>query len=200
MARRSKSSTKNSPGSSPKGKHLHVKGKPDPTKHDPTIRTRGGTPKLGTSAARQEAARRKAKGPRTQALPLPGGLGKRIQALDDCAAAIGEIRDQMAELRADEQGHKRTALNLMRRHDRTTWRHAGVEMARVPGEEKLRIRKTKGENASAEVAEDLPTDAKARAANDDTNEPETSEAGAGEEQQLAGTEDADDQGINGGVH
>jgi hypothetical protein len=191
MARRSKSSTKNSPGSSPKGKHLHVKGKPDPTKHDPTRRTKGGTP----------ARTRTAKGPRTQALPLPGGLGKRIQALDDCAAAIGEIRDQMAELRADEQGHKRTALNLMRRHDRTTWRHAGVELARVPGEEKLRIRKTKGENASAEVTEDLPSDAKARAANDDTNEPEAEAPEAGsEEQDLAGTEDADDQGINGGVH
>jgi hypothetical protein len=188
MAKRSRSSTKNSAGSSPKGKHLHVKGKPDPT-----------VKKLGTSAARQEAARRKAKGPRTQALPLPGGLGKRIQALDDCAAAIGEIRDQMAELRADEQGHKRTALNLMRRHDRTTWRHAGVELARVPGEEKLRIRKTKGENASAEVAEDLPTDAKARAANDDTNE-DAAEAAAVDDGVLADSEgglEADEADLSG---
>jgi hypothetical protein len=172
----------------PKGRYLHVKGA---TSHDPTLRTKGGTPKRAS----------KPKGPRTQALPLPGGLGKRIQALDDAAAAIGDIRDQMAELRADEQGHKRTALNLMRKHDRTTWRHAGVELARVPGEEKLRIRKTKGENASAEVDEDLPTDAKARAANDDTNEPEAADAGgeaskAGEELEA---DEADLQGDTGEV-
>jgi hypothetical protein len=172
----------------PKGRYLHVGGKPDPTK------------KLGTSAARQDAARKKARGPRSQALPLPGGLGKRIQALDDAAAAIGDIRDQMAELRADEQGHKRTALNLMRKHDRTTWRHAGVELARVPGEEKLRIRKTKGENASAEVEEELPTDAKAKAANDDTNAPEAPDAGgeAVEGEELEADE-ADLQGDTGEV-
>jgi len=173
----------------PKGRYLHVGGKADPTK------------KLGTSGARQAAARQKAKSPRSQALPVPGGLGKRIQALDDAAAAIGDIRDQMAELRADEQGHKRTALNLMRKHDRTTWRHAGVELARVPGEEKLRIRKTKGENASAEVDEDLPTDAKARAANDTTNEPETADAGgeAGEAGEELEADEADLQGDTGEV-
>jgi hypothetical protein len=96
----------------------------------------------------------------------------------------------MAELRADENGQKRTALQLMRKHDRTSWRHAGVELARVPGEEKLRVRKSK-ESATAEVEEDLPSDATAPAA----------EAAPDEQQQLPGSEDADDQGINTeGVH
>lgn len=86
----------------------------------------------------------------------------------------------MAELRADEAGHKRTALNLMRKHDRTTWRHAGVELARVPGEEKLRIRKSK-ENATAEVESDLPSDASS------APEPAAAEPGEG------GTDEAPQQ-------
>ena len=82
--------------------------------------------------------------------------GARIAALDEACESIGEIRDSMAELRADEKTHKGHALTAMRKHNRTTWKHAGVELARVPGEEKLRVRKTKGENVTAEVTEDLP--------------------------------------------
>ena len=55
------------------------------------------------------------------------------------------------------RARKRTALAPMRRHDRTAWRHAGLEIACVAGEETLRIRKSKTENVSA--VEDLPTDA-----------------------------------------
>lgn len=59
----------------------------------------------------------------------------------------------MAELRELEGTDLRTALKLMRQHDRMTWRAAGVELARVPGEEKLRVRTSK-ESATAESEED----------------------------------------------
>lgn len=185
-----KKTTRKGPGKAPKGRYLAVKGKPDPT-----LRTKGGTP------ARSSAQRsgRKPSGPRSQALPLPGGLGKRIQALDDCAAALADIRDQMAELRADEAGQKRTALSLMRSHNKTAWRHAGVEMARVPGEEKLRVRKSK-EQATAVVDEELPTDARGETAGASSPEAEGQGEGVSEEQQLEGAEDADDQGLDLGVH
>lgn len=63
---------------------------------------------------------------------------------------MSEIRDQMNTLRADEAGHLRTALKLMRKHNRTSWRAAGIEFSRVPGEEKLRVRSSK-EKATAET-------------------------------------------------
>lgn len=86
-------------------------------------------------------------------VPLPGLEDTRIEALDDVATSIADIRAKMAELRELEGTDLRTALKLMRDHGRMTWRAAGVELARVPGEEKLRVRTSK-ESATAESEED----------------------------------------------
>jgi len=72
--------------------------------------------------------------------------------LDRLCESLGETRDKMAELRADEAGDSQAALTRMRARSLTSYRHAGVEMARVPGEEKLRVRTSK-EKATAEVDE-----------------------------------------------
>jgi hypothetical protein len=86
-------------------------------------------------------------------VPLGGMEDVRIRALDECAASIAEIRESMNELRTQEGDYLKNALKLMRKHDRTTWRAAGVELVRVAGEEKLRVRTSK-EKATAEVEED----------------------------------------------
>jgi len=90
---------------------------------------------------------------RPRQVPLNGMEDVRIRSLDDCAASIAEIRDQMNDLRGQEADQLRRALTLMRKHERETWRAAGVELVRVPGEEKLRVRTSK-EQATAEVEEE----------------------------------------------
>lgn len=85
--------------------------------------------------------------PRSQ--PLPGLEEARLSKLDNLCESIGESRSQMNKLRQEEAQDLRAALKLMRKHERTSYRHAGVEMARVPGEEKLRVRWKEGATAEA---------------------------------------------------
>lgn len=74
----------------------------------------------------------------------------RIKPLDDICASISDTRGQQADLRAEEAGLEQTALHLMRKHNKTAWRAHGVELVRVPGEEKLRVR-TSRDTATAET-------------------------------------------------
>ncbi len=85
--------------------------------------------------------------------PLPGMEDLRIKVLDDVCRSIAEVREAKNALRATEGDHLIAALKAMRKHEKTTWRHAGVELVRVPGEEKLRVRTSK-EPATAETAEE----------------------------------------------
>ena len=85
--------------------------------------------------------------------PLPGMEDVRISALNDVAGRIADIREQKNDLIATENEELQTALNLMRKHEKVSWRAHGVEFVRVPGEEKLRVRTSK-EKATAEVEEE----------------------------------------------
>lgn len=76
----------------------------------------------------------------------------RHTALDRFCERIGEIRDELNTLRGDEGDQSRSALSYMRAAGVTSYRHAGVELVRVPGEEKLRVRTSK-EQATAETEE-----------------------------------------------
>lgn len=78
----------------------------------------------------------------------------RYRDLDASCNSIAETREEINLLRADEAGYEQTALTQMRKHNLTTYRHAGVELARVPGEEKLRVRTTRERSATAEVEPD----------------------------------------------
>lgn len=82
---------------------------------------------------------------------------QRIVALDNCAEAIAEIRAEKNELIQREGEQENIGLKLMRKHDKTSWRHAGVELVRVPGEEKLRVRTSKNK-ATAEVEPEPATE------------------------------------------
>jgi hypothetical protein len=72
--------------------------------------------------------------------------------LDRLCESLGDTRDQMNRLRQDEASDMQGCLTEMRAKGLTSYRHAGVELARVPGEEKLRVRTSK-EKATAEVEE-----------------------------------------------
>jgi len=78
----------------------------------------------------------------------------RLRKLDHICTSIAETRGAMNELRETEAGLEQTALSVMRSNDRTSYRHAGVELVRVPGEEKLRVRTARERTATAEVEEE----------------------------------------------
>lgn len=86
-------------------------------------------------------------GPRSQ--PLPGMEQIVNQRLNNLCEAIAERREREAGDRQDDAGDKQAALNEMMRTGTQTYHHAGVLLVRVPGQEKLSVRKTK-EDASAE--------------------------------------------------
>src|SRR3990167_10756478 len=73
--------------------------------------------------------------------PLPGmeSIGQ-IAVLDNCCRRISEIRAEISELKADDSAEEQVALNAMRKHIRKSYSQHGVELVRVPGEEKLRVR------------------------------------------------------------
>jgi hypothetical protein len=88
-------------------------------------------------AAKKKTARKDEDRPKRtpRSAALPGMEQVRDVVLDRLCESIGDARDQ-------------AALTRMRERKITTYQHAGVEMARVPGEEKLRVRTSK-EKATA---------------------------------------------------
>jgi hypothetical protein len=79
--------------------------------------------------------------PRTR--DLPGMEDRAIKPLEDVAASYADVRDQRIALNKTEAELKKTALTLMHKYDKTIYRHAGIEIRVVPGEEdvKVKIRK-----------------------------------------------------------
>lgn len=90
-----------------------------------------------------------------RSIPLPGLEQVRSQKLDNICESIADTREQMNTLRTEEKDEKRGALTTMRERNLTTYRHAGVELVRVPGEERLRVRTSK-QDATAETIEEAP--------------------------------------------
>lgn len=138
--------------------------------------TNGSGKPRATKQSKKDVAKVLGKGAlrtRPRSVPLPGMEDTRISALDDVAESIAEVREQMNDLRQREAEHLRSALNLMREHNKTAWRAAGVEMVRVPGEEKLRVRTSK-EKATAETdpEDEVPGDVVAM---DAVDEPDAAE-------------------------
>lgn len=83
--------------------------------------------------------------------PLPGMEDVRYRDLDNICNTIAETREELNTLRQEEIGYEQTALARMRDHGTTHYRHAGVELVRVPGEEKLRVRTARERTATAET-------------------------------------------------
>ena len=97
--------------------------------------------------ATAKAARSRPKGPRSQA--LPGMEQVRNERLDGLCESIGDERERTNAAKTEEIGLKQSALQVMQRGDIHIYRHAGVELARVPGADKLRVRLRNEEGEAA---------------------------------------------------
>jgi hypothetical protein len=76
--------------------------------------------------------------PKSQA--LPGLEDHAIKPLEEAAEHYAEIRDQRMELTQREHELKIHALKLMRKYEKTIYRHNGVEITLVHGEDDVRVR------------------------------------------------------------
>src|SRR5436189_3361799 len=103
--------------------------------------SRKGKPATGSRPGR-------ARGPRSQV--LPGMEAVRSKKLDNICEGIGQERETMNAARTEEQSLIQSALRVMQQTDITTYRHARIELSRVPGAEKLRVRMTKEEGDASD--------------------------------------------------
>jgi hypothetical protein len=89
----------------------------------------------------QAAPPAKKRGARSQ--PLPGMEGVRNAKLDNLCEGIAEQRRVMNAAHVETQTDITAALQEMQRKGISVYKHGGIELARVPGAEKLRVRLTK---------------------------------------------------------
>lgn len=108
--------------------------------------------------ARKRAATKPA--PKTKKAPkprqprdqvLPGMEQVRHSSLDAACASIAECRDTANQARLDEVAQKQAALSYMQHNSVNAYKHAGIELLRVPGHEELRVRLIKDGGDAAVV-------------------------------------------------
>lgn len=100
------------------------------------------------SSSREAKPRKQRQSVRSQA--LPGMERVRNTRLDNLCEAIGDERESVNKAKQEEQSLIGAALNEMQRSGITVYRHSKIELARVPGAEKLRVRLTKEEGDASE--------------------------------------------------
>jgi hypothetical protein len=78
-----------------------------------------------------------------------------IKPLEDIAEEYVEIRDQRMDLTQREHALKQHAMKLMKKYDKTHYKHDGVEIFIVPGEDdvKVKVKKAGDEEPAAGGAE-----------------------------------------------
>lgn len=117
-----------------------------------TIKANGGLPE-----SREVAPPRRGRA-RPRQPDLPGTEDRRLQPLDDIAAAYADVRDRRIDLNREEAELKASALELMHRFNKTIYKHDGIEIRLVAGEEdvKVKVRKATNDQAdeSVEIAEE----------------------------------------------
>lgn len=106
------------------------------TKHGKTRRPRQ-IPRSATFREPKEPA----SSPRSQT--LPGMDQVRSRRLDNICEAIADCRERMNTARTEETQLDASALQTMVKAGIPVYRHSGIELARIPGAEKLRVRVTK---------------------------------------------------------
>lgn len=108
-----------------------------------------------------ETPSRTRKQPRTGS--LPGMEDHAIKALDLVAADYADIRDSRMDLTRQEVDLKSRALKLMKKYGKTTYKHNGVSIEIVAGDESIKVRvKVPSEEPNADdpkAPEDAPDDA-----------------------------------------
>ncbi len=112
----------------------------------------------------KKAARRAPTKNGAHSVALPGMGQLRNTRLDNYCESLGRTRQRQATLRLDEQGDLQGALTEMHKKGVKTYIHAGVELVRVTGAEKIRARlidesrATTANNATEESPSDAPDD------------------------------------------
>jgi hypothetical protein len=96
--------------------------------------------KTGTAAA--------INGKRARSTPLPGMEDRGIKALDDVADNYADIRDERMDLTRREHELKVLALKLMKKHDKTIYKHDGIEITVIPGEDDVKVRVQKAKTTT----------------------------------------------------
>jgi hypothetical protein len=100
--------------------------------------------------------------PRSQV--LPGMEQVRSKPLDNLCEGLADVRAAINSNKQEESGLIQSALQTMVRRNIQVYKHGGIELARVPGAEKLRVRVIKEQGdadasnlqqADEEVAEEV---------------------------------------------
>jgi hypothetical protein len=86
----------------------------------------------------REVAPRPRGRPRQQ--DLPGTEDRILRPLDDIAAAYADVRDRRIELNKEEAQLKASALKLMHKFEKTIYRHDGIEIFLIAGEEDVKVK------------------------------------------------------------
>jgi hypothetical protein len=76
-----------------------------------------------------------------------------IKPLEDLAAEYADIRDRRMALSAEEVQLRTRTIQLMHKHKRTEYRHDGIEILLVPGDETVKV-KVKKPAADDDQADD----------------------------------------------
>jgi hypothetical protein len=88
---------------------------------------------------------------RPQAAPLPGMEDRAIKPLEDVAGEYANIRDERMDLTQREHALKSLALKLMKKYEKTIYRHDGIEITVVPGEDDVKVKVKKHDDTEAET-------------------------------------------------
>ena len=102
------------------------------------------------STTRKAAQMKPTKRPHSRA--LPGMEDRAIKPLEEVAEQYAAIRDERMELTQREHALKDLALKLMKKFEKTVYRHDGIEITVVPGEDDVKVRVKKEPEADEEDA------------------------------------------------
>lgn len=80
------------------------------------------------------------KAPKTRQPTLPAMAQVRDRTMDGYCEGIGDARALKNKAVQEEKGYIQGALNRMHKTGQTVYKHAGVEVVLVPGDDKLRVR------------------------------------------------------------
>jgi hypothetical protein len=78
--------------------------------------------------------------PRARSQPLPGMEHRTIRELDDLAHQYAEKRDARMEVGRDEKALKVSIITLMHKHQKTHYRHNGLEITLLPKDEDVKVK------------------------------------------------------------
>ena len=146
--------------------------------------------KAAKTAAREKVS--KIKTPKPKAQDLPGMEDRAIAPLEQVAVAYAEIRDQRIALNKEEKSLKDTARRLMHKYKKTVYKHDGVEIRLVPGEEDVKV-KVRSADADEDAGDDERDEVDLGDAGEDAEDRDEGDTdAAGDEDRAAG------EGMTGG--